>query len=401
MSKDFEVRPLPLKIGVGFTSSEPIAINVEGYRYEQVGRHHNYFFTPQNPWWPAFPKAWNSDTPVIDGFSPNLNKELHVGHLRNLAIAASLKRILPTARFVAMLGASLGVKKAALDGWDWWTRWTNYRPHIYYDVALPGDIVECRRSAFGDPEGKEPCPMVWDGPNGPVIVKRSDGTPLYAWHDLCFAAWVGPTHYITGHEQKEHFKSLGFEAKHLPMGLVLGSDGKKLKSRTGDAVSASDALAMVQDCLDETPCRKELAWNVIAWNMLQASRETNIKFEAEKWTNADSPGMYISYTFARVFSALSAGGILVGNFVEPETDLDLRLIGLSSYYNYYHQRAAKSFDPAPIANYSLELAKLITSAYSKERINGGRPPFQYAIGKATDTLAECMYDLTMYDLKTV
>jgi arginyl-tRNA synthetase len=66
----------------------------------------------------------------------------------------------------------------------------------------------------------------------PCVIRRSDGTPTYAYHDLAFAKMVSPDFYVTGMEQKEHFHTLGLGQKHLPMGLVLDSaTGKKLKSR--------------------------------------------------------------------------------------------------------------------------------------------------------------------------
>lgn len=389
-----EIRPLPPKFGVGFTSPELIpSLSESKYRYEQVGRYHNYHFTTDKTNWPSH--TYYRMGLTIDGFSPNLNKTLHIGHLRNLAVATSLQEILDC-RFVAMLGASLGVKKAALDGWEWWTEFVGYTPRIYYDVALPDDVVPCHRSRFGDPEGLEPCPMVWDGPKGPVIVKRSDGTPVYAFHDLAFAAEVGPTHYITGHEQREHFDSLGLGDRHLPMGLVLGDDGKKIKSRTGDALSATEALQIVSDKLDDTPDRKKLAWNILAWNFLNPARETNVKFELDRWTDPNAPGLYITYTYARIASVLREDW-----YHPPEKDIDVTLLGYASYYDYYWKKAADNLDPSPLAVYALELAKVMNTAYATEKIVDGRLGFRYALYSALMALSETMRQLSMFRLNKI
>ncbi len=100
------IHPLPKDQGVGFFSLEPVP-DVEGYRYEQVGRYHNYYFTKENNDWPkSF--DFNPNDYRIDGFSPNLNKTLHIGHLRNLALAVSLSRI-TEGEVVSLLGASLGI----------------------------------------------------------------------------------------------------------------------------------------------------------------------------------------------------------------------------------------------------------------------------------------------------
>ncbi len=413
-------RPMQPKYGIGFTSSDPLSEDmVRGYRYEQVGRHHNYHATAERWDWPQKPKI-NRDRMVVDGFSPNLNKELHVGHLRNLAIASALQKMTnaqPNTKFVALLGTSLGVKKIALREWEAWLRFTGYRPEVYYDTALPTDSVKCRMQC---PTGTEPhedlrYPYVWDGAYGPVIVRRSDGRPTYAYHDLSFADLVRPTHYITGHEQTEHFESLDLDDEHRPMGLVLGSDGKKLKSRDGTAMPAKDAIDLVMKNLQSNEssvrARTELAWNVLVWNFLQPAREKNIKFEAESWGRTEAPGMYISYTYARAHSALSRGlnHCCLGKYMpqlaftedsqmeeQPLTDLDVRLLGISEQYLYFFQQALQKFDPSPVANFAHTLAREIGAAYEKEQIKGGRPAFVASMGHALWRLHHCMKDMGMF-----
>ncbi|CAE7860254.1 RARS [Symbiodinium microadriaticum] len=352
---------MPVKYGVGLTTNEPLPADMGvGYRYEQVDDHHNYHVTAQRYHWPL-KYEFDDGSNIIDAFSPNLNKELHIGHMRNLALASSISRILPNANFVSLLGTSLGVKKAALDGWQKWTDFVDFHPKVYYDCALPQDMVETyTRAEESDPNA--PCelwPTFWKGPQGDVIVRRHDGRYLYAFHDLSFAAYVGPTNYITGQEQKEHFESLGLGDKHFPMGLVLGDDGKKMKSRDGGAFSAQEAMDQLQENLDETPEPEKLAWNVLAWNCLQARRDRNIRFEPQRWTQPESAGMYITYTYARVLSALgdawdnniASWGMMVGNTplwvnpTDPE-EIDVKLAGSAEQYEYYLQKAVSDFDPS-------------------------------------------------------
>jgi arginyl-tRNA synthetase len=47
-----------------------------------------------------------------------------------------------------------------------------------------------------------------------------------------------------------------------------------------------------------------LGWNIVAWNFLSANRERNVKFIPSQWTKSDQPGLYISYTYARILKAL-------------------------------------------------------------------------------------------------
>lgn len=409
------ISPMTPKYGVGFTTQSPLPEEqASGYRLEVVGRFHNYHVTPARWEWPEVYPVQHKGL-IIDGFSPNMNKELHVGHLRNLAIARSLKSILrgSDTTFVALIGCSLGVKKAALDGWKRWTNFVHYHPHVYYDVALPQDVIESREPTVEEVEKRvidvnEPgpdwaLPKLWDGPNGPVIVIRADGRHLYAFHDLTFAKEVGPTHYITGHEQKGHFANLGLGDKHLSMGLVCGTDGKKLSSRNGTALLATDALEAIITQLGDMADRNtanQVAWNILVWNFLHASRGTDLKFEVEKWVRPEAPGMYASYTYARVKKALDPMGSAYFNEIGKRdgeiTEDDAKLLGLSEQYLYYHNKAITAMDPAPIANFAHELARALGVVYEKERIRDGRPIFAHVVRHALWRLEHCLTDLGMF-----
>lgn len=390
-----------------------------GFRYEQVGRYHNYHVTVDRWDWPeCYGQRHNL---LIDAFSPNLNKSLHVGHLRNLAVAACLSSLLDeTCRFVALLGASLGVKKSSVQELERWFKFLSYEPQLYYDVLMPEDVISIREATEADlpkqEEGQpviEGTPWVWDGPNGPVLVKRADGKKLYAFHDLAFAKEVGPTHYVTGHEQKKHFADLGLGPKHLPMGLILGSDGKKLKSRDGNAMSAVEAMEEVTNRLSDSPYMQKLAWNILAWNFLHVSRSQDIKFEVEKWTTPESGGMYTTYTYARIMSALKSceGRPLGPEYIAspfltpPHRDefqqIDVNLLGFADQYKFWNNQAQEKLDPASYANFAHELARALGNAYHSEKIVGGRYAFQYALNHANSILGDCMCDLGMFVLDQV
>lgn len=448
------IRPIPDSHGVGFFSMERLLQYAGRYREENVGRYWNYYVTPDCQEWPEkwldMLKAVDKRPYVVDGFSPNLNKSLHVGHLRQLALAKSLSAMLPQtgAKFVAILGASQGVYKYAQDQLKEWFDFVGYHPELYYDVLMPKDAdIVVRRPAkmpmkFTNEHGKEvvqdtDC-EVWDGPKGPIIVVRKDGRPTYAFADIAFAKIVAPTHYVTGAEQQDHFASLGLGEKHLPMGLVLGADNKKMKSRTGDSVTAAEVMEQIIARFDPTPEPKKLAWNVLAWNFLHVARSKNVKFIPEEWTKPEAPGMYITYTYARIKSALKGepSGMWIppwqmkavkkdfqptapeeGNFdyeevckawskanPDPEYDLtqsDADLVGFADQYKYALCRCIASMDPAIMANYTHDLAARLGVAYHSEKIQGGRYGFKYAIYDAVGVLRRCMWYLGMYDQEQV
>jgi arginyl-tRNA synthetase len=105
----------------------------------------------------------------------------------------------------------------------------------------------------------------------PLIVQKSDGGYNYATTDLA-ALRYRVTHdradrllYVTDAGQADHFAAVfqvarragwlppTVEAVHVPFGLVLGEDGKKFRTRSGDTVS-------LQSLLDEAIARAAADW---------------------------------------------------------------------------------------------------------------------------------------------
>lgn len=387
------IRPIPEGHGVGFTTFKPIFEGL-GYEYSQVGRYCNYMFTAANWDWPTKPTV--PAGLIFDAFSPNMNKTLHVGHLRNLALAKSLRNIFETSRFVAMLGYSLGEKPGASAELHAWFDFLDYHPEVFSDEEV--STKHPIQGIIG--EGEYLGCLVWNGKKSPVVIVRQDGRKTYAHHDLSFQKEVCPTHYLTGAEQKEHFDNLGLGDKHLPMGLVLDPvTGKKMKSRDGTALTAVEAFEKLKSNLKQTPDIEKVAWNILAWNFLSVSRTKNVSFAVDSWTSANSPGMYVTYTYARVMSALD--GSRVDQQPAILTDKDIALLGISSYFNYYLDKAVATMDPIHLAQYSLSLAKALTASYNEEKISGGRLGHRFAVTTAANALCKCLSLLGLFPLVRV
>lgn len=416
--------PLPEYQGIGFTVSDVYSDEGKsGYRYEKVGRYHNFHFTKDQWAWPNDERP--PDTFKFDLFSPNLNKHLHVGHLRNLAIATSLSRLFKGSKFYAFLGRCLGIVGDAEQDLKEWFDFLGYHPEILSDIELSDRAGIKGDPGTGDQEGCEVFVNRWSADAPPVVLRRADGRPTYAMHDLSFAKEIGPDYYLTGAEQAEHFKSLGLGQKHLPMGLVLDPvTGKKMKSREGNALSAEDAMDLVIGKLDKTYEPRQLAWNILAWNFLHSSRQKDVKFDVDEWTRPESQGLYVTYTFARIGAAIMLGcqrdslgkqlnrlghpkeGLhaVVSNWKPSRNDMtqdDVNLLGFASYKTYYKERAIAGFDPAPLANFASALAMKLGSAYHEEQIASGRPGFQFAINEAYHALGDTMVLLGMFPITDV
>ena len=83
------------------------------------------------------------------------------------------------------------------------------------------------------------------------------------------------------------------------------------------------------------------------------------------------------------------------------TQKDADLLGFANYATHYTDVARQRIDPAPLANFALELAKRLTRAYGEERIVGGRPAAVASMRYALDILIKIMDMLGMFVLEEV
>jgi arginyl-tRNA synthetase len=331
---------------------------------------------------------------VLDGFSPNLNKELHVGHLKNLCIAAAIANI-TQAKPVAMLGAANGVMDGALAKYQNWCKLAGYMPAIHLDVELPSPTVPLT-DGVGEYAG---CKMMGD-----VVIYKSSGAATYAAHDLSFAETVKPDFYLTGEEQHPHFVSLGLGDKHLPMGLVLGSDAKKMRStvkqagETANGMTAEELISQIAAVIKPTENPMDLIWNVLAWQFNSAAVAKSTMLDVNGWCKITSPGIYITYTNAKVCKALTLAGEADAGQMTLE---DAQLCGYASYFQYHWQNAIESKEPCHIAQFALKLAKKLAEVYGRKSIQNGEPGFIFALQYATKILQKCMTLLGMRVLEKV
>src|SRR5262249_47287085 len=140
-----------------------------------------------------------------------------------------------------------------------------------------------------------------------------------------------------------------------------------------------------------------------AYTFLQTSMAANNQFDPAQMTKPTAPGMYVTYTLARVHSALSKAGVPL-DAGEPPADLsdgDVRLLGWASYAAFHLHQAAEGKDPAPLAKCLLALVKELGAAYAKQSIKGGPVGFQYAVARAYQALENGLVLLGLFPLHEV
>ena len=212
-----------------------------------------------------------------------------------------------------------------------------------YESALPG-VVE-KLAKVGLLEESDGAKVVyldgWKNREGeplPLIIQKADGGYNYATSDLaCILDRienVGSREflYVVGAEQAQHFAMVfevarnagfmdeGVNAIHVPFGLVMGTDGKKLASRTGGAVLLNDLLIEAVERADAIVAEKSpnlsederaevskmLGIGAIKYADLSTDRNNNYTFEWEKMLSYDgNTAPYLQYAHARICSIFS------------------------------------------------------------------------------------------------
>jgi arginyl-tRNA synthetase len=128
--------------------------------------------------------------------------------------------------------------------------------------------------ADGKPRFKAP-----DGNELPMIIRKSDGAALYATTDLAALRFrlrelkAERIVYVVGAPQRQHFLMLfataraagwigeGVQVEHVPFGMILGENGKPLKTRTGENVKLrallDEAVSRARRLVDETDAKRQ------------------------------------------------------------------------------------------------------------------------------------------------
>ena len=192
-----------------------------------------------------------------------------------------------------------------------------------------------------------------DGDPLPLIVRKSDGGYGYPATDLACVRdrteRIGATQlvYVVGAEQSLHLRMVfavsalaGYlpdesAATHVGFGLVLGTDGKKLASRSGDEVRLLDLLeeaveraaaALKERDSDLSPERQEavahaLGIGAVKYADLSTERMRDYVFDWDRMLAFEgNTGPYLQYAHARIRSIFRRGEV-----APPEPGTAVRL----------------------------------------------------------------------------
>ncbi|XWV26945.1 arginyl-tRNA synthetase [Tupanvirus soda lake] len=411
---------------------------------------------------------------LIDFSSPNIAKEMHVGHLRSTIIGESLCRTfeycgsnVKRVNHIGDWGTQFGmliayIKKHNITDYDLPMLMTMYKEsrklfdtdkdfnRTAHDETVKlqqGDEInislwknicdismasfneiydqlqthaEIKGESFYQPymiklvEELQPKLITSDGMKilfgsgikVPMIIVKSDGGFTYDTSDLAAVKYrieeeeADLVVYVVDSGQQQHFEvlfkvvsELGWVNKnklqHVGFGLVLGSDGKKLKTRSGETVRLKDLLdqayehswKITNDLAKERHpdwdkpmidvVSRKIAINCIKYADLSNPRLSNYKFSIEKMINLKgNTAVYLMYALARCKAILrkvpNINTILPGEII-IDNDESRNLAFKVCKYTDTINNTIEQLQPHHLCNYLYDLVGLLTKYYDKNR----------------------------------
>lgn len=240
----------------------------------------------------------------LDGFSPNLNKKLHIGHFSNLVIGKAFQSLGVCKNTVSIYGDTLTGDISNEDG----LKFLRYYQNKFYfhpsKEFMASEIKLQDESNLIDGIGDYSGTKIFKIKKEKIVAIKSNGQTSYFYQDVALAQKLNaPTLYLTGAEQENHFKNLKElypHIKHISLGLVKVS-GKKMGTRFGNVILIEDFINEIKENFDND---YQLMYNVFAGFILQSNVEVDKKINLDSINNPkNSKGLYLSYTIARLFSA--------------------------------------------------------------------------------------------------
>ncbi|MEN9228715.1 MAG: arginine--tRNA ligase [Gloeomargarita sp. GXS_bins_116] len=193
-----------------------------------------------------------------------------------------------------------------------------------------------------------------DGSPLPLIIQKSDGGYNYATTDLAALRYrvqqdgAQRILYVTDIGQSQHFAQVfataqkagwippGVQCLHVPFGLVLGEDGKKFRTRSGETVRLKDlleeAIRRAQQDIEarwaaeqrqESPeyiqnLARVIGISAVKYADLSQNRLSNYVFSYDKMLALQgNTAPYLLYAYVRVQGIARKGGVDFTHFV-PE-----------------------------------------------------------------------------------
>jgi len=303
-------------------------------------------------------------------------------------------------------------------------KFDSYNGEAFYSDKMD-EVVEKINAAgaLKDSEGAKIVDLEDKG-LGVCIIKKSDGTSIYATRDLAAVLYRAKTYdfdkclYVVAYEQNLHFKQvfevakyLGISDKnlngleHVAYGMVRLTTGK-MSTREGTVIKVEDllneAIDRVEKVIEEKnpdmENKKEEATKIgigaVIFNNLCS---TIIKDQVFDWNIAlnfnGETGPYIQYVYVRTKSVLEKAGFIPSiEDVNPELLQDKASQNvITTLYNFENVliNVVEKNEPSLLARYLIELSQNYSNFYNENKIIDDNKDIQNArvyLSKAVGTV---------------
>ena len=247
------------------------------------------------------------------------------------------------------------------------------------------------------PQAKEEETLALDlsgfGFENKYVIRRSDGTSVYAARDLAFHVWkganfdrvidvLGADHKLIGAQLQCTLKLIGEKVPEIVFFEFVSLPEGSMSTRAGKFVSADDLIAEIRKRayeevtarrpeLDE-PARREIAKAVglaaIRYDIAKVSAEKSTVFDWKEALNFErQSGPYIQYSHARACSILEKAGEFTESY-ELETPTELALAKQIGKFPAVIERVVTELHPNILTTYARELADTFNSFYHFEPV---------------------------------
>ena len=282
-----------------------------------------------------------------------------------------------------------------------------------YRHELPGLVQDLEeRGVAVESDGALVVPLEEFGIREPCLVRKRDGGYLYATTDLAAirrrVQELGADRviYAVDIRQSLHFRQVfaaaekagysvrgerGASLEHAAFGMVLGADGRVLKSRAGETVRLADLLgegiararSAVAEKNPDLPAdeadavAEDVGVGAIKYADLSSDRIKDYVFDFDRMLAFEgNTGPYLQYARVRVRSifrkaeaefgvdpAAYEGGVSAASFAIAEPEEKALALHLLRYPSAV-QSAAESLEPHRLCTYLFELASLFSAFFN-------------------------------------
>ncbi len=225
------------------------------------------------------------------------------------------------------------------------------------------------------------------------VIRRSDGTSVYAARDLAFHAWkganfdrvidvLGADHKLIGAQLQATMKILGEKSPEIVFFEFVSLPEGSMSTRAGKFVSADDLIAEIRKrAFDEVTTRrpelpeeerKEIARSVglaaIRYDIVKVSPEKSTVFDWKEALDFErQSGPYIQYAHARACSILEKAGDFSECF-DLETEQEIALAKQIARFPGIIEKVVAELRPNILAIYARELADTFNTFYHYEQV---------------------------------